>query len=52
MIGRLQVSSIVFSVCALSSLLGGCATSSGPENDPYESFNRKMFDINDTLESG
>jgi phospholipid-binding lipoprotein MlaA len=50
MIGRLQVSSIVFSVCALGSLLGGCATSSGPENDPYESFNRKMFDINDTLD--
>jgi len=50
MIGRLQISSIVFSVCALGSLLGGCATSSSPDNDPYESFNRKMFAVNDTLD--
>lgn len=50
MTGRLQISSIVFSVLALGSLLGGCATSSGPDNDPYESWNRKMFAVNDTLD--
>jgi phospholipid-binding lipoprotein MlaA len=48
--GRLQFSSIVFSVLALGSLLGGCATTPGPENDPYESFNRKMFAVNETLD--
>ena len=50
MTGRLQIASVILSVFALGSLLGGCATTPGPENDPYESFNRKMFDINDALD--
>jgi len=48
--GSLHFSSIILSVLALGSLLGGCATSSSPENDPYESFNRRMFAVNDALD--
>ncbi len=31
-------------------LLGGCATSSNNANDPFEGFNRTMFDFNDTVD--
>lgn len=30
--------------------LGGCATSSNHANDPFEGFNRTMFDFNDTVD--
>jgi phospholipid-binding lipoprotein MlaA len=30
--------------------LGGCATSSNNANDPFEGFNRTMFDFNDTVD--
>lgn len=50
-----RLSSIVLSVGMLAALLGGCAssgtaTSTPDQNDPYESFNRKMFAINDALD--
>lgn len=38
----------IFLVSAL--LLGGCATSSNNANDPFEGFNRTMFDFNDTVD--
>jgi phospholipid-binding lipoprotein MlaA len=31
-------------------LLSGCATSSNNANDPFEGFNRTMFDFNDTVD--
>lgn len=31
-------------------LMGGCATSSNNANDPFEGFNRTMFDFNDTVD--
>lgn len=44
---------IVIAVLMLYTLLGsGCATVEGPPNpdDPYESFNRAMYEFNDTLD--
>ncbi|CAL63186.1 putative lipoprotein [Herminiimonas arsenicoxydans] len=38
----------IFLVSAL--LLGGCATSSNNANDPFEGFNRTMFEFNDTVD--
>jgi len=50
MAGRIQISSIVLSVLMLGSFVGGCATTPSAENDPYESFNRKMFALNEKLD--
>jgi phospholipid-binding lipoprotein MlaA len=54
MTGRSQLSSIVLCVFVLASL-AACAdnvtaTSDPSQNDPYESFNRRMFDFNDRLD--
>ena len=55
MTGRSQLSSIVLCVSVLASMAGGCAstttaTSDPSQNDPYESFNRQMFEFNDRLD--
>jgi phospholipid-binding lipoprotein MlaA len=56
MTGRSQLSSIVLCVFVLTSLAGGCAssntkaTSDPSQNDPYESFNRRMFEFSDRLD--
>jgi len=54
MFGRLQASWIVLCVLILGSLVGGCAStapgSDAGQNDPYESFNRKMFALNETMD--
>ena len=54
MFGRMQKASIVLCIFMLGSLAGGCASTGAvgdsSENDPYESFNRKMFALNDTLD--
>lgn len=45
---RLRSSAVLVAVAA-STLLSGCATGPNPR-DPYESFNRKMFTFNDTVD--
>ena len=56
MIPRIPPVLAVLSLCALASLAGGCA-SPGPtatandQNDPYESFNRKVFAMNEKLDN-
>lgn len=55
MAGRMQLSSIVLCVFVLASMAGGCASTAptgtaADENDPYESFNRKMFALNEKLD--
>lgn len=54
MSGRLQLSSIILSVLVLSSVAGGCASTSpvadADQNDPYEAFNRKVFAFNEALD--
>lgn len=50
MSGRLA--SLLFSIFVVGAMAGGCAgtPAADGENDPYESFNRKMFAINDALD--
>jgi len=54
MFGRLRVSSIALCVLVLGSLTGGCATTTpggyADQNDPYESFNRKIFALNESMD--
>ena len=56
MTGRSQLSSIVLCVFVLATLVAGCAsdttkaTSDPSQNDPYESFNRRMFAFNDRVD--
>jgi phospholipid-binding lipoprotein MlaA len=54
MFGRLRISSIVLSVLVLGSLAGGCASTvpagNADQNDPYESFNRQMFQLNEKMD--
>ncbi|MGB8364285.1 MAG: VacJ family lipoprotein [Rhizomicrobium sp.] len=55
MFGRLRGCYAVFSVVMLASLAGGCASTNSPaadngQNDPYESFNRHVFALNETLD--
>jgi phospholipid-binding lipoprotein MlaA len=55
MFGRQRILPIVLSVFALASIAGGCASTTiasgdGDQNDPYESFNRKMFALNEKLD--
>ena len=50
-----RLGSIVFSTGLLAALLAGCAssgtaTSTPEQNDPYESFNRRVFAVNDALD--
>jgi phospholipid-binding lipoprotein MlaA len=50
-----RLGSIVLSLALLGSFLAGCASTSAPpaaadQNDPYESFNRQVFDLNEKLD--
>jgi phospholipid-binding lipoprotein MlaA len=49
-----RLGSIVLSVALLGTLLAGCASTAPPgavdQNDPYESFNRQVFDLNEKLD--
>ncbi len=53
--GRFHGCFAVLAVLTLASLTGGCASTNssvagGDQNDPYESFNRKVFALNETLD--
>jgi len=49
-----RLGAIALSMMTLGGILGGCATSNSPDavaqNDPYESFNRKVFELNERLD--
>lgn len=47
MFARLRLIPALFCVLILGSMAAGCATTDGSQNDPYESFNRQMFDLNE-----
>src|SRR5271165_5979561 len=53
MAGRLRIRVAMLAVMAVASMAGGCAgtgSSGADQNDPYESFNRQVFELNDKVD--
>lgn len=53
MLERFRARFAIFAVMAAASLAGGCASTNSAaddQNDPYESFNRKVFALNEKLD--